>query len=95
MSKKGWPRFLELCMSADSKEMLSDVLDLFLTHEEKKSIETRCLIVKDLLEKKKTQRTMAEDLNVSIAKITRGSNELKRISPQLSHYLQKRLLNND
>lgn len=91
MTKNGWHSFIELCMSADNKEILSDIFDLFLTPEEKSSIETRCLIVKALLEKKKTQRSMSEDLKVSIAKITRGSNELKRISPKLIHYLQQHL----
>lgn len=95
MSKKGWHYFLELCLSTDDKKMLSDVLDLFLTPEEKASIETRCLIVKALLEQKKTQRQMSEELKVSIAKITRGSNELKRISPKLIHYLKKRLSINE
>jgi Trp operon repressor len=32
---------------------------------------------------------------VSIAKITRGSNELKRISPKLILYLQKHLSKHD
>jgi TrpR family trp operon transcriptional repressor len=91
MSKSGWRDFIELCMSTESPEMLSDIFDLFLTPEEKSSIDARFLIVKALLEKKKTQRNMAEDLKVSIAKITRGSNELKRISTKLTHYLQKHL----
>lgn len=95
MSKSGWPDFIALCMSTDSPEMLSDIFDLFLTPEEKASIDTRFLIVKALLEKKKTQRNMAENLKVSIAKITRGSNELKRISPKLMHYLQKHLSKHD
>lgn len=95
MSKNGWHYFLELCMSTNSEEMLSDIFDLFLTPEEKSSMVTRCLIVKALLEKKKTQRSMAEDLKVSIAKITRGSNELKRISPKLMQYLQKHLANHE
>lgn len=95
MTKNGWHDFIELCMSADNGELLSDIFDLFLTPEEKSSIDTRCSIVKALLEKKKTQRTMSEDLKVSIAKITRGSNELKRISPKLMQYLQKHFSHHD
>ena len=95
MSKNGWHDFIELCMSTESEEVLADIFDLFLTPEEKSSIDTRFLIVKALIEKKKTQRSMAEDLKVSIAKITRGSNELKRISPKLMHYLQKHLSKHD
>lgn len=92
MSQKGWQYFLELCLAAEDKNILSELLDLFLTPEEKSSIETRCLIIKALLEQKKTQRQISEDLHVSIAKITRGSNELKRISPKLIRYLEKNLL---
>ena len=95
MSKNGWHDFIELCMSTESPEMLSDIFDLFLTPEEKSSIDTRFLIVSALIEKKKTQRRMSEDLKVSIAKITRGSNELKRISPKLLQYLQKHLSKHD
>jgi TrpR family trp operon transcriptional repressor len=94
MQHKGWRSFLSLCLAADDEKELTEVLGLFLTPEEKSSIETRCLIVKALLEQKITQRQMSEELEVSIAKITRGSNELKRISPKLLEFLQKNLLLN-
>ena len=92
MSQDGWQYFLKLCLSAKNEKFLSELLDLFLTPEEHDSIETRCLIIKDLMEHKKTQRKISDDLKVSIAKITRGSNELKRISPELIAYLEKYLL---
>jgi len=95
MSQKGWRYFLDLCLAAKNDKILSELFELFLTPEEKSSIEARCLIVKALLEQKKTQRQMSEDLNVSIAKITRGSNELKRISQKLSQFLQEELLSKE
>lgn len=91
MNQKGWRSFLELCLAAKDEKILSELFDLLLTPEEKSSLETRCLIIKALLEQKKTQRQMSEYLNVSIAKITRGSNELKRISPKLKQFLQETL----
>ncbi len=91
MNEKGWQCFLKLCLSTQDEKMLSELLTLFLTPEEKNSIETRCLIVKALLDHKKTQRQISEDLNVSIAKITRGSNELKRIPLKLKQFLQEKL----
>lgn len=91
MNKTGWRGFLELCLAAKDEAVLSELFDLFFTSEEKSSLETRCLIIKALLAKKKTQRQISEDFNVSIAKITRGSNELKRISPRLIAYLHKNL----
>ena len=93
MNQQGWNCFLKLCLTTDDEKTLSAILDLFLTLEEKDSLATRCLIIKDLLAEKKTQRKMAEDLQVSIAKITRGSNELKRISPKLKQYLAEIFLN--
>ena len=92
MNENGWQCFLKLCLNADNESMLSDLFSLFLTEEEKASIETRCLVVKELLAQNKTQRQIAEDLHVSIAKITRGSNELKRVSSELKEYLKKQFL---
>lgn len=92
MDQKGWRYFLALCSAAEDEKMLSELLDLMLTHEEKASLAMRCLVIKALLEQKKAQRQISEDLKVSIAKITRGSNELKRISPKLKEYLRRHLL---
>ena len=87
MSQHDWRRFLQLCMKVNDEKLLSEFFELFLTPEERESIETRVLIVRALLEQKKPQRQISEDYNVSIAKITRGSNELKGISPKLKRYL--------
>ena len=89
MNPKGWRCFLDLCLVTKDEKMLSELFDLLLTHEEKSSIETRCLIVKALLDQKAPQRQISDTLNVSIAKITRGSNELKRISAKLKNHLKE------
>ncbi len=90
--QKGWNGFLELCLKAKDKKSLSVLLELFLTHEEQTDLAMRYLIVKDLLKEEKTQREIAKDLNVSIAKITRGSNELKRLNEKLRAFLQQQFL---
>ena len=92
MSQDGWQLFLKLCLSAKDEKILSELLTLFLTPEEQESLKARCLIIQALLEKKNPQRQISEDLKVSIAKITRGSNELKRISPELLNFLREYLL---
>lgn len=84
----GWRGFVSLCSSAGSPEKLSELLWLFLTPEERKDIATRYLIVRELVQGKKTQREMAKDLGVSIAKITRGSNFLKLIRKELRRLLE-------
>jgi len=85
---RGWQYFLDLCHSTQDDTLLSELFDLLFTLEEKSSLETRCLIIKSLLEHKNLQRQISKELNVSIAKITRGSNELKRISNRLKTYLE-------
>jgi len=74
-------------MAAKNEAMLSEVLDCILTPEERDSVELRCLIIKALLEGSKPQRQIADELKVSIATITRGSNQLKRISSDLRQFL--------
>ena len=92
MNEAGWRSFTRLCLKSDNEKMLTSLLDLFLTHEEMESISTRCLIVMELLKQEKTQRCIAEELHVSISKITRGSNELKRVSPELINFLVKNIV---
>lgn len=87
--KKGWFGFLKLCLQCKDENTLAELLDLLLTPEEKENLAARFLIVKELTANKKTQREIAKDLNVSIAKITRGSNALKNLSPNLEMLLKK------
>jgi len=84
----GWRGFINLCQSSKDAAALEQLFDLFLTPEEKENLNTRYLIVKELLQDDRTQREIAKALNVSIAKITRGSNELKRIDKKLLQYLK-------
>jgi TrpR family transcriptional regulator, trp operon repressor len=88
MNQAGWSSFLNLCLASKNETMLSSLFELLLTQEEKESIAMRYLIVVELLKQEKTQRGMAEELHVSIAKITRGSNELKRMPALLIDFLK-------
>lgn len=90
--KKGWEDFIQLCLKTNDHRGLSQLFELFFTTEEKYDLATRYLIIKDLLASELTQREMAEKLNVSIAKITRGSNELKRTQHKLIKHLQNTML---
>jgi len=90
--ENGWNSFIKLCLATRSADTLSQLFDVLLTAEEKADIAMRCLIIKELLAENKTQRQMAKDLQVSIAKITRGSNELKRQDTKSLNYLKKHLL---
>ncbi len=89
--KKAFKQFVELCLAEKDNSLSMELFDLFFTSEEKEDLATRYLIVQSLLNGEKTQRQMAKDLNVSISKITRGSNELKRVNPKLIHYLKDKM----
>ena len=77
----GWRGFLKICSKCQSLREFDRIMNLFLTHQERNVVATRFLILRELIRGKKTQREMAKDLKVSIAKITRGSNFLKTIKP--------------
>lgn len=88
---RGWKEFLELCTKAQSTADLDRLFNLFLTFEEKELLASRCLIIKELLEGKMTQRELAKTYQVSIAQITRGSNALKVIDQTMKNFLEKNL----
>ncbi len=91
LDKNGWQDFLKLCSKVNSPEKFNEIFDLFLTIEEKETLASRYLIIKALIEGHLTQREIADTYKVSIAQITRGSNALKIISPELKEYLKSRL----
>jgi TrpR family transcriptional regulator, trp operon repressor len=91
MNQTAWREFIKLCLITKNEKMLSDFFSFFLTQEEKENIALRYLIINDLLKQEKTQRNIAKDRHVSIAKITRGSNELKRALPKLIKFLKENI----
>lgn len=90
--ESGWQQFLTLCRETQSETELNDLLSLLLTIDERIQIATRVLLIKELLVGKKAQRQIASELELSIAKITRGSNALKTIPSQLKNFLMSKLL---
>jgi TrpR family transcriptional regulator, trp operon repressor len=91
-AEDGWRGFLKLCTKVRGIGEWESFFDLFLTFEEKENLAVRYLLVKALLEGKKTQRDIAQDINVSISKITRGSNALKRIDHTLKEFLETQMV---
>jgi TrpR family transcriptional regulator, trp operon repressor len=88
-AKDSWYDFLEACSKIRDPEKFNLFFSLFLTIEERETLASRYLIIKALLEGKLTQREIAETYKVSIAQITRGSNALKIIGPELKKFLEK------
>ncbi len=85
----GWDSFLDLCRGSASDRELDELLGLLLTLEEKQAITTRVLLTQALLKGDKTQREISEELGVSIAKITRGSNALKTAKEPIKQLINR------
>ncbi len=86
-----WDDLQKLNTVLSQAGLYHDFMELLFTHEEQATIKKRLLIIKELLSEEKTQRQIAKDLNVSISQITRGSNELKNISPNLKQLLLEQI----
>lgn len=89
--KPAWKSFLSLCLKTKNTDELSKLFELFFTQEERESLADRYTIIQALLENKLTQRDIAEKYRVSIAKITRGSNELKSMDSKLKMFLEENM----
>ena len=85
--KQEWQKFLKLCLKAQDVKTLENLFNLFFTGAEQEDLVKRYAIVRDLLAAKKTQREIAADLKLSIAKVTRGSNALRLIDAKLREFL--------
>lgn len=90
--EKGWGKFVGLCHQEESATKLDALLRLLLTPEEQEQLGRRILLIEGLLKGAKTQREIARDLKISIAKITRGSNNLKLIDQEMRAYLLEKLV---
>ena len=86
-----WQQFIDMCVAVRSPEDIAQLLSFFFTAQECDQIASRVLIVKELISGENTQRQIAKEIDVSIAKITRGSNELKRSHPRLIALLSELL----
>jgi TrpR family trp operon transcriptional repressor len=83
-----WQKFLKFCTKFKNTEQFDAFFELFLTINEREELLARFKIVKELLKGKKTQREIAEENKVSIAKITRGSNQLKMIDENFKKFIR-------
>lgn len=88
---EGWRQLVQLFAHVQSERQMEELLRLMLTLHEQESLANRYRIVHALLCSNKTQRYIAGDLKVSIAKVTAGSNELKCVSEPLKQLLRQQM----
>ncbi|WP_028117928.1 trp operon repressor [Ferrimonas senticii] len=94
MSENRWRELLQLLASQTELETFEWLLSLLLSHDERQSIAGRLAIIKALLIGEQSQRQISAELGISIATITRASNNLKNLSASELAQL-KQLLNVD
>ena len=82
-----WRKLVKLLCKVTNEEKMEHLLHLFLTINERDYLKGRMRIVKSLLEQELSQREIAEEMGVSIAKITAGSNALKTTPEGLKKFL--------
>lgn len=76
MSDRLKEQFLNLITEVEQTEDLDNILDLLLTPKEYQEISNRVEIFKKL-DQGETQRDISNDLDVSVATVTRGSREMQ------------------
>ncbi len=86
----GWWRFVETCARVRDPKQMDELFGFFLTFAEREALGLRFALVKALLEGEKSQREIADELGVSIAKITRGSNALKTATKNTRRLIKAR-----
>lgn len=82
-----WRNLTEVLAELADPKDIDALLSLLLTYDEKEDVAKRVEIVRALLLGHISQREMAEKIGVSIAKITRGSNALKTLTPRFREFL--------
>ncbi len=88
MNEKGWQLLLKACLATKNTTQLDELLRFVLTLDEQHAIADRLRIIDGLLANQLTQRELAKNLQVSISKITRGSNSLKASSSVFQQQLK-------
>lgn len=87
--EKDWNELIALFSQVRDSEMMDQLLVLFLTINEREFLVQRLRIIRALLQGEMPQREIADKLKVSIAKITAGSNELKRTPKELKERIKR------
>ncbi|AUI65538.1 MULTISPECIES: trp operon repressor [Glaesserella] len=86
-----WQQFIHLLKQAVEENKTEALLSMLLTADERSSLGLRVQIVQALLENQMSQREIQQQLNTSAATITRGSNMLKTVEPDILQWVNTKL----
>jgi TrpR family trp operon transcriptional repressor len=79
MTVQQWSKVVDLIQTQSDHETLNSVLGVLLTPEERDAVASRLAIMRALLNGGESQREISARFDVSIAKVSRCSNFLKRL----------------
>ncbi|QGM80833.1 trp operon repressor [Otariodibacter oris] len=88
---KEWQRFIDLLKQSVVEDRVEELLSMLLTTDERSSLGLRVQIIDALLNGQDSQREIQQQLNTSAATITRGSNMLKTIEPEIRDWISNKL----
>ncbi|MDO9790383.1 trp operon repressor [Glaesserella parasuis] len=88
---KEWQQFVDLLKQAVAEDKTDALLSMLLTTDERTSLGLRVQIVRALLENQISQREIQQQLNTSAVTITRGSNMLKTVEPDILKWIDTKL----
>lgn len=86
-----WQAFISLLEQAVKQGKTQEILMLLMTPDERDTIGLRLQIVLELLNGTLPQREIQQKLHTSAATITRGSNMMKTMSPELLEWVKNTL----
>lgn len=86
-----WQQFITLLTQAVDEDKIDALLSMLLTADERSALGLRVQIVRSLLEAQHSQREIQQQLNTSAATITRGSNMLKTVDPEILLWVNSKL----
>ena len=91
MEFQDWSDVQSLIYAAESSAEQRELFSILLTEDERNALIARVNILNELLKGDLTQRQLSQALGVGIATVTRGSNEIKRLSDVQKTQLQVQL----
>lgn len=86
-----WQAFVSLLKQAVAEDKIDALLSMLLTADERSSFGLRVQIIQALLDSQYSQREIQQQLNTSAATITRGSNMLKTVEPDILQWVNRKL----
>lgn len=86
-----WQQFIVLLKQAVQEDKVDELLSMLLTVDERSALGLRLQIIRELLNNQRPQREIQQQLNTSAATITRGSNMLKSVDPDILAWVSSKL----